>query len=171
MTHPSSSTPPTLAQVLREVAECFVFQGMYGFSAGATHKKLEERAAALEAPARDAVRADSQRIVENFERLIKPTEPPPPAWSATAWLRENYGVNPGYQEWRFGLEDVCEKLTAAYTAGQRAALGMPEEYVKLKELATALVDATDENTTLYLDDRAADAFDALHRHLTQTREG
>jgi hypothetical protein len=67
MTAPT--TPPTLAQVLRLLADLFDKRGSFSDA-------LRQHAAALEAPARDAGREDSQRIVENFERLIKPTEPP-----------------------------------------------------------------------------------------------
>jgi hypothetical protein len=77
-----TTTPPTLAQVLRDQHAYLTTDSCPApwdeAMANAFLRMAEclERSAALEAPARDAGRADSQRIVENFERLIKPTEPP-----------------------------------------------------------------------------------------------
>jgi hypothetical protein len=226
-THPTSSTPPTLAQVLRDEAKhlaALMDRQPWQASLALAFLRMAERLdhytppAALEAPARDAGREghillpcticgqpvlspespatptepppaerdavleDSQRIVKNFERLIKPTEPPPPAWDArrltldTVMLQAKQVASelmviaedgntskPG--KYYLLVERLFHEFKAAYTAGQRAALGMPEEMpAVLPDLMERYAPANSG-----IDPQAFWA--ALRAHLTQTREG
>jgi hypothetical protein len=177
-----TTTPPTLAQVLRDEAKhlaALMDRQPWQASLALAFLRMAERLdhytppAALEAPARDAGREghefepglNPKRCAHcgGLAESTKHTEPPPPAWDAEKFIDDFWKS----KQWHAMPQSLTDLVKAAYTAGQRAAgVQVPEEMPEwFRKWMSKPFGGQGE------DGPYQTAWQSLRSHLTQTREG